>query len=326
MLRRDAVDTSMSPSVSVVVVTRDRPRDLEVCLRSVLAQGFREFQLVVVDQSTQPTSADLVARMAATDPRLRYVHDTGKGAARARNLGTAATVADIVVFTDDDCEAQPGWLESIVESVCEDSSVGMAFGSVIPGPHDPRQGFIVGFRPTRRSRLKGRLSKLHDAGISANVGIRRSALQATGGFDEMLGPGSYFPCAEDFDLTYRVLSHGFSLLHLPEASVVHHGLRDWDSGSGLVYRTYVAIGAAYMKHIRLGDAVGIVLLVQEVFLALANIMRHVVRRRGPFGFGRLRGLLQGVWRSYELAVEPGRATYRTPLRASRLASEALHQG
>lgn len=299
--------------LSVVVITRDRPADLETCLRAVLASAFVDFELVVVDQSVQSdAAAALVERLAVADPRVRLVRDTGKGAARARNLGTRATRGDLVVFTDDDCEPDRGWLGAIVAALADDPTAGMAYGSVIPAPHDPRDGFIVGFTPARQQRLTGKLAKLRDAGISANVAVRRSALEATGGFDEMLGPGSYFPCAEDFDLTYRVLVRGFAVLHRPEARVVHHGLRDWQSGSGLIRRTYVAIGAAYMKHVRVQDAVGVLLLLQELARALATIATNLARRSRPFGFGRLAGLLVGMWRSFELGVEPRHRVYSPP--------------
>jgi GT2 family glycosyltransferase len=299
-------------SVSVVVITRDRPRDLKTCLSAVLAGDFQDFELVVVDQSALPHAADIVLDLSAGDPRIRLVRDSGRGAARARNIGAEATTGDIVVFTDDDCEPARDWLGTMVQAMLGTPEAALAFGTVTPAPHNPKDGFIVGFSPRRQRRLKGRMSKLRDAGISANVAVRRSAMEATGGFDEMLGSGSYFPSAEDFDLTYRVLSHGYSLMHVPEAEVLHHGLRDWQSGSGLVYRTYVAIGAAYLKHIRLGDAVGAALLVQEVVLALGNIARHLLLGRGPFGFGRLRGLFSGAWRSFELDVVPNRAVYGRP--------------
>ncbi|HEX8968470.1 MAG TPA: glycosyltransferase [Chloroflexota bacterium] len=307
---------SLASSVSVVVITRDRPRELKVCLGAVLSSTFRDFDLVVVDQSVQPASAHVVRQFAERDSRVRHVPDRYTGAARARNIGTAATRGDIVVFTDDDCEPAPDWLGTLVASMRDDSSVGIAYGSVIPRPHSREDGFIIGFLPKKRLRLKGRVSKLHDHGISANVALRRSALEATGGFDAMLGPGSYFPCAEDFDMTYRVLRSGYALLHVPEARVVHHGLRDWQSGSAQVRHTYLAIGAAYMKHLRRRDVMGLVLLAQEMWLAVVNILRNSVRRRGPFGFGRLRGLLMGMWRSFELDVEHDRALYRDQRHAS----------
>ncbi len=299
----------LSPAVSVVVITRDRPVDLQRCLQAVLASTLTNFQMVVVDQSRDARSAELVEWRAANDARVRLVRDTGKGAARARNLGARSTSAEIIVFTDDDCEPQSDWLGYLVQAMHNDPSAGVAYGAVIPAPHDARAGFIVGFDPPHWRRLCGRLAKLRDAGISANVALRRTALQATDGFDEMLGPGGYFPCAEDFDLTYRVLSQGYAVLHVPAARVVHHGLRDWRSGSRLIHGTYVAIGAAYMKHARLGDPVGVVLLLQETWLAVANILTNVARWRRPFGFGRLGGLLVGVRRSFEVPVERRRAIY-----------------
>jgi GT2 family glycosyltransferase len=310
-----ASNTVPSPSTSVVVITRDRPYDFEVCLRAVLASTTTDFDLVVVDQSTQPDAAQHVRRCAARDARVHYVRDPGQGAARARNVGTPHTRGEIIVFTDDDCEPAPDWLGLISRALRDDPSAGMAFGTVTPGPHDPRAGFIIGFQPRQWLRLQGRLAKLRDDGISANVAIRRTALDTTGGFDEMLGPGGYFPCAEDYDLTYRVLSKGFAVVHVPEARVVHHGLRDWASGSLLVHRTYIAIGAAYMKHLRSGDLISLGLLLQEMSRAVINIGRNLfIHRRGPYGFGRLAGLFVGIWRSFELQVDRRRAVYK-PLKA-----------
>ncbi len=295
--------------VSVVVITRDRPSDLRRCMQAVLASNFHDFELVVVDQSANAASCEIVAAIARDDNRVRLVSDSGKGAARARNIGAAAVTGEIIVFTDDDCTPEPRWLETMVRALEADPSAGIAYGTVQPAPHDPHEGFIVGFTPRRPARLVGRLAKLRDYGISANVAVRRAALAGAGGFDEMLGPGSYFPCAEDFDLTYRILCHNYALLHVPDARVVHHGLRDWKSGSGLMHRTYIAIGAAYMKHVRLRDAVGVLLLLHEIGQALANIFSHVVQARGPYGFGRLGGLLVGMRRSFELGVEHSRAVY-----------------
>jgi hypothetical protein len=114
---------------------------------------------------------------------------------------------------------------------------------------------------------------------------------------------------EDQDLTYRVLAKGFAALHIPEARVIHHGFRDWQSGSGLIRRTYVAMGATYMKYLRLRDLMGSLLLMQAVAEAVCNILSNLARRRRPFGFGRLGGLFVGLWRSFELDVDRHRLVY-----------------
>jgi GT2 family glycosyltransferase len=237
------------------------------------------------------------------DPRVRLIRDTGKGASRARNLGIKATSGLVIAFTDDDCEPDPDWLATLVSAMENDPSAGIAFGSVVPADHAPADGFIVGYRPVRQRRLTGRLGKLRDGGIGANMALRRDALSAVAGFDEQLGPGAYFTSSEEGDLAYRILKAGRSLLHVPGSSVIHHGFRDWSSGAGLTRRTYLGVTAAYMKHLRQADAVAALLLLQQLGFALANLCACLLRLRRPIGLGRLWGLVQGTWRSFELDVD-----------------------
>src|SRR5207253_2427670 len=135
--------------------------------------------------------------------------------------------------------------------------------------------------PPRRQRLVGRWAKRLDGGIGANMALRREALAAVGGFDLMLGAGGYFPSGEDFDMSYRVLAAGYALLHLPEATVVHHGLRDRPTTSHLMRRAFMSISAAYMKHARLRDPVGTYLVLVEVAGAVATVIRSLVQLRRP---------------------------------------------
>jgi hypothetical protein len=209
-------------------------------------------------------------------------------------------------------------LDALATALLNDPSAGIAFGSVIPADHDPRQGFIVGYVPTEQRRLTGRLGKLRDGGIGANMALRREAVEAVGGFDEFLGAGGFFPSCEDGDMAYRVLKAGYALLHVPHARVVHWGIRDWSSGSGLTRRTYMAVGAAYMKHLRRGDAAAATLLLQQVWFGVSNLAGALIRGRRPFGFGRLLALASGCWRSFELEVDE-RGFYCRPRR--RLSTE-----
>jgi GT2 family glycosyltransferase len=241
---------------------------------------------------------------------VRAVRDTRPGASRARNLGAAVSSGEIIVFIDDDCEAEPDWLEMFVAALDEHPDAGIACGSVRAGQFDLRSGFIIGWVPTKRRHLKGRLSKLLDEGISANMSFRRRAFEEVGGFDELLGPGAHFVAMEDQEMSYRVLRAGYALLHVPDATVIHYGFRDWVSASGLIRRTYVAIAAAYMKHARQRDPVAVLLLLQQGWLATLNVVRNVAMRRRPIGLGRLGSLLIGTWRSFELDVDAHSTLYR----------------
>jgi glycosyltransferase involved in cell wall biosynthesis len=308
----------MSRTVSVIVCTRDRPQDLRVALPAILASHFRDFELVIVDQSAGEETTQIVNEAAGRDARVRHVRDRGKGLSRARNVGIRETTGELIVFTDDDCEPEGEWLGTIVQALREDETAAAAFGSVVPAPCDPRAGFIVGYLPKRRRRLTGRLAKIHDAGIGANMALRRQPLVDCGLFDEMLGAGGYFASMEDQEITYRLLRAGHAVLHVPESRVLHHGFRDWESGSPLMRRTYVAVAAGYMKYARVLDPGGVCLLLHEVRLAIVNVLDSVVHFRRPLGVGRLIALFVGMWRSFELDVDPRQVVYRaTSAKASR---------
>jgi glycosyltransferase involved in cell wall biosynthesis len=103
--------------VSVVVMTFNRPEPLQRCLASLGAQTLsREaFEVVVIDVSDRPVK-DVLAEFA---DRLHLVHHVGpnRGVAGNRNTGVARSRAPIVAFLDDDCVADPCWLEPITAEV-----------------------------------------------------------------------------------------------------------------------------------------------------------------------------------------------------------------
>ena len=102
--------------ISVVVPTRNRPRDVEKLLASIKQQTRLPDELIVVDQS--PNDETHVVFVDATDPRLRdrstYVHSSSiRGVSTARNFGIARAKGDVVVFLDDDVVLTPDCMEQM---------------------------------------------------------------------------------------------------------------------------------------------------------------------------------------------------------------------
>src|SRR5690242_18763362 len=78
------VETFPSPAVSVIMPTLNRARIVGDAIRSVQAQTFTDWELIVVDDgSTDGT--DIVMREFAADPRIRYVPRDHAGHVAARN-------------------------------------------------------------------------------------------------------------------------------------------------------------------------------------------------------------------------------------------------
>lgn len=95
------------PSISVVVPTYNRADALEAIIRPLIADPTAHEVIVVIDGSTDH-SLQVVQALARRDRRLRALPITNGGEMAAREAGARAATSEIVLFLDDDVEAEPG--------------------------------------------------------------------------------------------------------------------------------------------------------------------------------------------------------------------------
>jgi glycosyltransferase involved in cell wall biosynthesis len=200
----------------VVVPTRDRPEQLERCLRSVRAALRDDDELIVVDSASRGAAAvaAVVARSGA-----RLVRCTLPGVDRARNAGWRAAGHDVVLFTDDDVVVDQNWRDALAATVAAHPEAGFVTGRVLPAP---------GQVPSRDVAIKrDETAESYDAtstgnlGHSANLGVRRPALELVGGFDEALGIGGRFKSGPETDLFDRCFAAGLTGRYEPAALAWH---------------------------------------------------------------------------------------------------------
>ena len=217
-----------APSISVVIPTRMRNCDLELCLEAVRRQQWIASEVIVVDSAPRDDSARAVAERFAA----RYVAEPRLGAARARNRGMQAATGDIVAFTDDDAVPEPGWLSALAPEFA-DPRVALVAGQVLP-PQSLEAGLDALYRlsgfdglPTARIVLDAdspgwftQISFL-PFGIAPNLAIRRSVLQRWAGFDARLGPGTPVPGHEEQRAFHELIELGYRLVYQPASRVVH---------------------------------------------------------------------------------------------------------
>ena len=97
----------MSPDVTVVIATRNRPAALENALASVAAQHLESYEVVVVDDGSQEEHAESYRSLVAHDKRIRLLQplkagESGSGPSASRNRGIFAGTGRYVAFLDDD--------------------------------------------------------------------------------------------------------------------------------------------------------------------------------------------------------------------------------
>lgn len=275
-----------------VCVPTTRPDTLAAAIASVRRQRFTDWELVVVCQGDADVLAAVVERAAGDDPRVRHVHDPGRGASRARNVGVRAAVGEVVAFMDDDCEADENWLTVLDGCFGARPDLALVAGSLVAPPPTSRwpstcpafEAVEVVHTPA------GAGAPIPDGWglVLANLAVRRDVFAQIGPFDEVLGAGSVFPAAEETDFALRVEAAAMPMQTTPRARVHHTGGRR--HGLRAVYRHKrgyeLGNGALTAKMTLAGDPRGAVWRRGFVREALAGV-RHGRPHRLPLSLLRL---------------------------------------
>lgn len=281
---------------TVAVCTRDRPAQLARTLEALEPQSDGVFTILVIDQSDV---ADPALERRARD-RLRVLRDDGRGLSRARNLAARIAHTEWVAFIDDDCRVDPGWAEEVARAIAAHPEVDYITGHIDEGDVAPGDHVGAAARPVARECvMTGRWTRPEELGYGVMMIVRRSAIEALGGWDERLGAGNAdFPAAEDVDFNYRLLRDGRAALATPRIRATHEQWRNADQTVGL-YRGYArAYGAFSLKHMRTGDIGGGVWLwlraTREIVRLVASSARHRSPLRLRVAIAQARGLAEGT--------------------------------
>jgi glycosyltransferase involved in cell wall biosynthesis len=206
--------------IALVVCTRNRGTAISSCLHHLTTLRYNgRWELVVVDNgSSDETSKHLEQFGQHFRERLTMIYVPKPGLGRARNAGWRATRAPFIAFTDDDCYPADDYL-SRIQSAFTDSTLGFVGGRVLL--HDESDAPV-----TIKTVMEDQYAEAGDfipAGWihGANMAFRREVLVQIDGFDELLGPGTPFPC-DDVDAMLRALASGWRGKYDFRPVVFHH--------------------------------------------------------------------------------------------------------
>lgn len=215
--RRSGSNSDARKTVSIVICTRFRTKDLRRCLTKIAQQTRRPDELIIVDNSEGDVETERLAReFSAT-----YIIERNIGLSRARNRGLAECNSEIAAFLDDDASPDEQWLEKISEPF-SDARVAVVTGAAI----DPVD---VNSPPQQSQQSSLEKSDSHwfeiaafgGLGIGTNMALRRSACSTSNLFDERLGRGAPFHGMEEHLAFTKLISDGYRAVYNPSAVVIH---------------------------------------------------------------------------------------------------------
>lgn len=189
------------PRISCLLPVYNGEEFLEEAIGSILSQTFRDFELVVVDDGSRDSTPDILARLAAEDPRLRVIRQENGGIVAALNAGLKACRGEYVARMDADDVALPHRFQFQLDYLDAHPGcvlVGGVARSVSPDGKDVSR--TTGGRH-KRTDLTCFPPKIA-VSMHPLITVRRDALVAVGGYR------SDFPHAEDYDLFIRLSKLG----------------------------------------------------------------------------------------------------------------------
>lgn len=219
------IQTLQSPKVSVIVPVYKAEAYLNRCVDSLLAQTFKDFEILLIDDGSPDRSGEICDEYAKKDPRVRVIHKENGGVSSARQCGLDNARGEYVIHADPDDWTEPEMLEEMYRKAKEEDA-----DMVICDYYFDAKGNSIYTRQAPSSLdneriLKELFQNLH--GACWNKLVRRSCFQKVNvAFPDL----SY---CEDLYVNVCLVAFGVKIVYLNSA--FYHYDQDMNPAS-LVYR------------------------------------------------------------------------------------------
>jgi glycosyltransferase involved in cell wall biosynthesis len=234
------MSTAGAPFVSVVIPVRDDADGVQLCVAALADQTYpaERYEIVLVDDG----SADPLRQSEVPAAAARVVHQARSGSYAARNAGIDQAAGEIIAFTDSDCVPKPDWLERACLAFTQNPDWQAIAGRVTI--LDRGVGATASERFERRYAFpQASYVEADHFGVTANLIVRRCALDRAGRFDGRLQSGG------DWEWGQRARAAGVHMVYVDDVVVQHPARRTL--GALLRKQRRVTQGLATLARMRL---------------------------------------------------------------------------
>jgi len=211
--------------VSVIIVNWNGRQYLERCLNSIFSQTYKNIEVIVIDNNSTDDSVEFIKKQF---PKVRLIRNNKNyGYTKANNIGIKISNGKYVAIINNDTEAEPDWIENLVNVISSDSNIGMCASKILL--FDKRNlidsaGMLM--YPDGLAVCRGYLKEDKDSynkeeevllPTACAALYRKDAVIDAGFFDE-----DYFAYCEDTDLGLRIRMLGYKCIYVPRARIYHY--------------------------------------------------------------------------------------------------------
>ena len=209
-------------NLSVIVPAYNAEATLPALLDSLSAQSYKDYEIVVVDDSSGDRTPGI-----ARDYQCKLIAlSENHGPAYCRNIGVKNASGEILVFTDSDCLVDNYWLANIYKGFLN-NNVAVIMGRLIMMPSNllgdsiSALGFPAGGAIGFDKIWKVDQDGFTDSLSTCNCAVKRDVFEKVGGFDDSFP----FPGGEDSLLAFNLRRADYLIKYCPDA-IVYHRARD----------------------------------------------------------------------------------------------------
>jgi len=217
------------PSLTVVVLTYNSESTIATCLNALVAQRYRDFKLIIVDDKSTDSTLSVVdsyRESLTLSVEINGSHNIATG----RNIGLRKAETELVAFVDSDDSPTPEWTQVIVDAFEAEQNLALISGDLVPS-HSTRVSQAIATNDDAIRQLFGKDVFLF---CSSNCAINKRSTSLY--FDEN------FRYAEDVEFASRVAStHPWKYVpsmrvnHTSRAGLRQYGLQMYRYGCWRIY-------------------------------------------------------------------------------------------
>lgn len=141
----------MSPKVSIIILNWNQPELTVNCVKSVLQQGYKDFEILLVDNASEDNSMEIFKKEFGSNEDIRIIENSENlGYAGGNNEGVKNADGRYIVILNNDTLVEENWLEELVKGLESDKNI-KAVGSV---------GILTDFANINREDIKKRKKEI----------------------------------------------------------------------------------------------------------------------------------------------------------------------
>ena len=188
-----------NPYVSVIIPAYNAGTTIAQTISSVLMQSFKDFEIIVVNDGSSDNTASIVEGLSKNDSRVKFISQSNRGVAVARNCAISAARGEFIAPIDADDLWHSTYLEKQIRNIRKDSDAALVYswsryidldGNIVWTKHYPVLG----------GRVFARQIYWNIVGNGSAILFKKSAALEFGGYDERVVP------TEDFMLQLKISS------------------------------------------------------------------------------------------------------------------------